>query len=59
MLLILVLVWAALVVAVCAVCAAGGAADERSERWHAHLQDDADSLMTLGETRPDVKYTTS
>ena len=43
MLLILVLVWAALVLVVCAICAAGGAADDRSEKWH-RLQGDDDAL---------------
>jgi hypothetical protein len=38
MLLILVLVWAALVVAVCAICAAGGVADEDTERWYSEIE---------------------
>jgi hypothetical protein len=37
MLLTLLLIWAILVVAVCAICAAGGQADERSEKWHDHM----------------------
>jgi gamma-glutamylcysteine synthetase len=31
----LVALWVGLVVAICAICAAGGAADDRSEEWYA------------------------
>jgi hypothetical protein len=31
---VLALVWAAFVIAILAVCAAGGAADDQRERWH-------------------------
>jgi hypothetical protein len=31
---VLALLWACFVVAICAICAAGGAADERSEEWY-------------------------
>jgi hypothetical protein len=37
MLLTGILIWAALAVAVCAVCAAGGRADERTERSYEEL----------------------
>jgi hypothetical protein len=39
MLVALVLVWAVLAVAVVAVCAAGGAADDESERWYARRKE--------------------
>jgi hypothetical protein len=38
MLLLLFILWAGLVAAICAVCAAGGAADQRREKWHAELK---------------------
>ncbi len=38
MLLLLLFVWAGLVVVVCAVCAAGGMADEGREKWYAELK---------------------
>jgi hypothetical protein len=31
----LVAVWVGLVVAICAICAAGGVADDRREEWYA------------------------
>jgi len=44
MLLFLILVWAGLVVAVCAICAAGGAADEGREKWYAELKEKKDPV---------------
>ena len=38
LLLFLFTVWAVLLIAVCAVCAAGGRADEGRDRWYAELQ---------------------
>jgi len=38
LLIILLAVWAVLLIAVCAVCAAGGRADEGQDRWYAELQ---------------------
>jgi Na+-transporting methylmalonyl-CoA/oxaloacetate decarboxylase gamma subunit len=31
---VLALVWACLIIAICAICAVGGAADEQSEEWY-------------------------
>lgn len=31
---VLALSWACFVIAICAICAAGGAADEHSEEWY-------------------------
>ena len=31
---VLAFVWACLIIAICAICAAGGAADEQSEEWY-------------------------
>lgn len=47
MLLVLVVVaflWALLLLAICAICAVGGAADERSEEWYRDHQSAADGL---------------
>jgi hypothetical protein len=38
MLLFLLVVWAVLLVGVCAVCAAGGRADEERDRWFDDVQ---------------------
>ena len=38
LLFILLTVWAVLLIAVCAVCAAGGRADEGRDRWYGELQ---------------------
>ncbi len=38
LLLIILTVWAVLLTGVCAVCAAGGRADEGRDRWYAELQ---------------------
>jgi hypothetical protein len=43
MLLVLVLVWAALLVAVCAICAAGGQADEEREKLYDKIQSEKGS----------------
>ena len=37
MLLLLLIVWVVLFIAVCAICAAGGRADEGRDRWYAEL----------------------
>jgi len=38
---VLALLWVAGIVAICCICAAGGAADARTEEWHAeHEQAD-------------------
>lgn len=34
----LALVWVCLVVAICAICAAGGIADDQSDDWHREQQ---------------------
>lgn len=42
---VLTLIWACLIIAICAICAAGGAADEQSEEWyrdHKRTTDDVD-----------------
>jgi Na+-transporting methylmalonyl-CoA/oxaloacetate decarboxylase gamma subunit len=31
---VLAFVWACLIIAICAICAIGGAADEQSEEWY-------------------------
>ena len=38
LILVLLTVWAVLLIAVCAVCAAGGRADEGRDRWYEELQ---------------------
>jgi hypothetical protein len=38
LLFILLAVWTVLLIAVCAVCAAGGRADEGRDRWYAEVQ---------------------
>jgi len=43
MLLLLLSIWAGLVVAICALCAAGGLADDGSERWYTELKRTRDS----------------
>lgn len=38
-------VWACLIIAICAICAIGGAADEQSEEWyreHKQMSEDVD-----------------
>jgi hypothetical protein len=42
MLLIIVVVWAVLVVGICAVCAAGGVADDVTEELYADMQQEKD-----------------
>ena len=49
LLFILLTVWAILLIAVCAVCAAGGRADEGRDRWYAELQKRKDASDKAGK----------
>ena len=42
---VLAFVWACLIIAICSICAVGGAADEQSEEWyrdHERMAEDED-----------------
>jgi Na+-transporting methylmalonyl-CoA/oxaloacetate decarboxylase gamma subunit len=48
---VLAFVWACLIIAICAICAVGGAADEQSEEWyreHKRTAEDVDQQRRGG-----------
>jgi Na+-transporting methylmalonyl-CoA/oxaloacetate decarboxylase gamma subunit len=41
---VLAFVWAWLIIAICAICAVGGAADEQSEEWYREHKRNAEDV---------------
>jgi Na+-transporting methylmalonyl-CoA/oxaloacetate decarboxylase gamma subunit len=45
---VLAFVWACLIIAICAICAVGGAADEQSEEWYRERKRRAEDVEQQG-----------